>query len=332
MENRKREHIDLAFKANVNGSINDNRFYYEPLLAPHPNGENNSFNFLGKQMKFPFWISSMTGGTQIAKDINRNLAKIAGKFGLGMGLGSCRSLLDSDDKLGDFDIRSFMGADLPMFSNLGIAQVEDLIQNKATDKIAEMNHKLRADGTIIHINPLQEAFQPEGDVIKRPPLETLQELLSLQKIPFIVKEVGQGMGYRSLKALLQLEIEAIEFAAFGGTNFTKLEQMRNTNIYEESDSFSLIGHTAEEMTLMVNDIVSKETPKCKQLIISGGIHNILDGYYLTGISKLPAIFGMGSAFLKHAIIDYDDLEEFVEELTQGWLLAKNYLTIKQQYT
>ncbi len=328
MEDRKKDHIDLAFKASINGSINDTRFYYEPLLAPHPSSETKPFSFLGKEMKFPLWISSMTGGTQMAKDINRNLAKIAGKFGLGMGLGSCRPLLESDDKLIEFDIRDYMGDNLPMYSNLGIAQIERLIEEKATDQIAELNHKLKADGTIIHINPLQEAFQPEGDKITRSPIDTISELVSLQNIPFIVKEVGQGMGYESLKALLQLEIEAIEFGAFGGTNFTKLEQMRNTNIYEESDSFALIGHTAEEMTLMVNDIVSKEVPKCKQLIISGGINNILDGYYLTSISKLPAICGMGSAFLKHAIIDYDDLEEFVEELTQGWLLAKNYLTVK----
>lgn len=329
MEDRKKDHIALAFKANLSDSKNDTRFSYEPLLAPHPNGESKPMQFLGKTMQHPFWISSMTGGTKHANEINTNLAKVANKYGLGMGLGSCRPLLESDRNLSDFDVRKLIGDDQPFYTNLGIAQLEELIDNKETDKILKLNDKLQADGLIIHINPLQEAFQPEGDRFKYAPIDTIKKLTQLIDIPIIVKEVGQGMGYESLKALLQLDIEAIEFGAFGGTNFTKLEQLRNTNIYEQSDSFTFVGHTAEEMTLMVNHILEDMEPKCKQLIISGGINNVLDGYYLTQISKLPAVIGMGSEFLKHAIIDYDDLDEFVNELTEGYKLASNFLKVRQ---
>ncbi|WP_068475354.1 type 2 isopentenyl-diphosphate Delta-isomerase [Saccharicrinis aurantiacus] len=329
MEDRKKDHIALAFKANLSNSENDQRFSYEPLLAAHPNGETSPIKFLGKTMQHPFWISSMTGGTKHANEINRNLAKVAQKYGLGMGLGSCRSLLDSDRNLSDFNVRSLIGDEQPFYTNLGIAQLEQLIDNDETDKILHLNDTLKADGLIIHINPLQEAFQPEGDRFKYAPIETIKKLISKLNIPIIVKEVGQGMGYESLKALLQLDIEAIEFGAFGGTNFTKLEQLRNTNIYEQSDSFSYVGHTAEEMTLMVNHILEEIEPKCKQLIISGGINNVLDGYYLTQISKLPAVIGMGSEFLKHAIIDFDDLDEFVSELVEGYKLASHFLRVRQ---
>ncbi len=329
MEDRKKEHLHLAFEAHVNRDLADKRFMYEPMLSAHPVNDLEPFSFLGKQMKLPFWISSMTGGTQRAGAINTKLAKATGEFGLGMGLGSCRALFDSDNYWPDFKVRSYIGNEYPFYSNLGIAQLEKLLENKETSKIDYLNQQLETDGTIIHINPLQEAFQPEGDIIKRPPIESIQELLENIESPIIVKEVGQGMGYESLKALLSLKIEAIEFGALGGTNFTKLEQMRrvdNTSIFE---SFTQVGHTAEEMTHMVNQIVEEEKTQCKQVIISGGIRSLLDGYYLTKICKLPAVIGMGSAFLQYALKDYSELKTFIENMAQSWKLAEAYLKIRK---
>src|SRR5690606_7709496 len=109
------------------------------------------------------WISSMTGGTKEALQINRNLAQAANEFGLGFGLGSCRSLLTENTRFHEFDLRSMIGDELPFFANLGVAQVEELIAKKELNRLHDMVEKLRADGLIIHINPLQEWFQPEGD-------------------------------------------------------------------------------------------------------------------------------------------------------------------------
>ncbi len=329
MEDRKKDHLHLAFEAKVGRAQADPRFMYEPMLSAHPNGEIKPISFLGKRMNYPFWISSMTGGTARAGAINAKLAKVTGEFGLGMGLGSCRVLFESDDHWNDFKVRNYISENYPFYSNLGIAQLEKLLENKEARKIDYLNEQLKTDGTIIHINPLQEAFQPEGDVLKRPPIECIQEAIEKIDSPIIVKEVGQGMGYNSLKALLCLDIEAIEFGALGGTNFTKLEQMRrveNTSIYE---SFTNIGHTAEEMTLMVNKIVEEGQTKCKQVIISGGIHSILDGYYLSKICKLPAIIGMGSAYLQYALKDYTELQNFVKNMTYAWQLAESYLKVKE---
>lgn len=197
----------------------------------------------------------MTGGTEKAARINLNLARACAQFGMGMGLGSCRSLLDSNDHFTDFDMRSVIGNDLPLYANLGICQIETLLKDKATDKIESMIQRLRADGLIVHINPMQESLQPEGDLLKRSPLETLEELLEQIKVPIIVKEVGQGMGPKSLEALMYMPLQAIEFGAYGGTNFAKIELMRHPEkAGQVLEALSEIGHNAEEMLQWANDI------------------------------------------------------------------------------
>ena len=175
---RKQDHIQLAFEAQVASAALDERFYYEPLLAAHPKaGDDTSFEFLGKTMRAPLWVSSMTGGTEYASRINKNLARAAAEFGFGMGLGSCRGLLTSDEYLADFDVRAIIGPDLPLYANLGIAQLEVLLAEKKLHLITELVNKLRVDGLIIHVNPLQEWLQPEGDQFAHPPLDTIRRML-----------------------------------------------------------------------------------------------------------------------------------------------------------
>ena len=330
MTDRKKEHVELAALARVDLKYIDNRFQYEALLSGHPSETPDPFNFLGKKMNAPLWISSMTGGTILAKKINHNLAKACHDFGLGMGLGSCRKLLDDDKYLEDFDLRDIIGTQQPFFANLGIAQIEKLLEEKRIDKIYTLLEKLNADGLIIHVNPLQEWLQPEGDKIRNAPIETIEKLIQTAEFDIIVKEVGQGMGPESLKRLLQLPIAAIEFGAFGGTNFSKMEVMRSGGkqpVYDEA--LSRVGHDAFEMTNMINSILIEGIKvKCKHIIISGGINSFLDGYYLINKCSLPAIYGQASAFLKHANESYDSLQHFVTEQIKGLQMAKAYLTVK----
>jgi isopentenyl-diphosphate delta-isomerase len=326
MTDRKKDHIDLAFSSRTERSDADSRFHYEPMLAAHHNGHFDEFEFAGKTMKLPMWVSSMTGGTQRAGTINRNLATACGEFGMGMGLGSCRSLLDSDDHLSDFDVRQYMGDKAPLYANLGIAQVEKLVAANQEEKAEKLAHKLKADGLIIHVNPLQEAFQPEGDILQVPPIETIEAFQSKTNLRIIVKEVGQGMGPASLERLLTLPLEAIEFGALGGTNFTRLELSRvSEGQSSHFDTFGRIGHTAAEMTAFVNQIAANNPTICQQLIISGGITNVPDGYYLTQQSKLKAVFGMGSTFLKHSMDDYATLQSFVKQLKKALGIAQNFM-------
>ena len=331
MEHRKKAHIDLAFNSRTAPAQADNRFLYEPLTGHHqPLRETTAM--AGKLMRLPIWISSMTGGTQQARVINQNLAQACAEFGMGMGLGSCRILLDDAQYMPDFDVRPIIGKEQPLFANLGICQIEQMIQAQSLQKVDDLLNRLDADGLIIHVNPLQEAFQIEGDQLQRPPIETIEAYLAATHHRVIVKEVGQGFGPTSLKQLLQLPLEAIEFGAFGGTNFTLLELNRtDPDMAEVFSPFSKVGHTAEEMTHMVNAIVAANNTqiKTKSLIISGGINNVLDGYHLTGISKMPAIFGMGSAFLQHARGEYKTLQKYVQGLQKGWTIANQFLKVRE---
>ena len=329
---RKRDHIELAFRSQIADGTLDNRFYYEPLLAGHPErGAYPEFDFLGKQMRAPVWVSSMTGGTQLAHTINHNLARACRDFGMGMGLGSCRSLLYTNETLPDFNVRSIIGDDLPLYANLGIAQVEQLVERNQITVVRELMDKLSADGLIIHVNPLQEWLQPEGDRFAHAPIDTIRRFMDNFQSPVIVKEVGQGMGYHSLKALFQLPLAAIDFAANGGTNFAKVELLRSDdtkrNVYGQ---LAHVGHSAEEMTLMSNRILEELGNKalCQQVIISGGVKNFLDGYYLIHTLKCNAIYGQASAFLRHAREDYETLYEYVDAQVQGIELANALLRVK----
>lgn len=326
---RKQDHINLALQAQIGHT--DSRFYYEPCLSAHPNTSLPPIEFLGKTLHAPIWISSMTGGTEAARQINHHLALACKEFGLGMGLGSTRKLLDSNEYFDDFNLRPLLGDDRPFYANLGIAQIEKLLAEKATDKIDRLLEKLKADGLIVHVNPLQEWLQPEGDLIKVPPIETIEKLLSKAHYPIIVKEVGQGMGYNSLRALLKLPLAAIEFAAHGGTNFSKVELLRNNRekqqIYE---AIAFVGHRAEDMVIMANDLIDRlgKKVKCREVIISGGIKTFLDGYYLIQKIHAKAIYGQGAALLEHARHSYESLRQYLSLQIEGLKLAYAYLKIK----
>lgn len=329
---RKKDHIELAFRSRVESGMLDPRFYYEPMLSAHPaSGALAPFRFLGKQLRAPIWVSSMTGGTAMAGKINHNLARACAEFGMGMGLGSCRQLLYSDEYLPDFDVRDTMGDDLPLFANLGVAQVEKLLAQNETERIPDLLQKLRADGLIVHVNPLQEAMQPEGDVFKRPPIEVVEELLQQFDFPIIVKEVGQGFGPESLRALLQLPLAAVEFAAAGGTNFAKLELLRSEPAKQTVfEKIAAQGHTATEMLDWANTLHQTLGDLCRtqHLILSGGVADFLDGYYLTKKSALPAVYGQASGFLRHAQGDYAELRDFVQSQLRGLELANAFLTLR----
>jgi isopentenyl-diphosphate delta-isomerase len=213
---------------------------------------------------------------------------------------------------------------------LGISQIEQAIAQNNVHEIVDLVTKLRADGLVIHVNPIQEWLQPEGDILVHSPIHTISTFLEKSKLKLIVKEVGQGFGPESLKELLKLPLEAIELGAYGGTNFSKVELKRSMPIVKEMlEPFSKVGNSAEQMIEDINTVVenSREV-KCKQIIISGGIRSFLDGYYFMQKSRLPSVYGQASTMLRYAREDYEKLREYIQYQLKGLQMAYTYLTIK----
>ena len=328
-ESRKKDHIELAFKSQLEKL--DDRFSYEPMLAGHPESMENPISFLGKELTQPFWISSMTGGTAVAADLNHRLARSCKKFGFGMGLGSCRIILNDKTFFEDFNLRPILGDGVPFYANIGIAQLEELIEDKELYKLDRLISDLSCDGLIIHVNPLQEWTQPEGDRFRFSPLDTIKKVLDFVQFPIIVKEVGQGMGYESLKSLFELPLAAIDFGAHGGTNFSLMELQRGSDARKEAMMpLAYIGHSAEEMVGYTNQIVEDlgDKRKCNQVIVSGGIKNYLDGFYHVSKLKIPAIYGQAAPILKRAIESEQVLNDYLEMQFQGFSMAKSILKVK----
>lgn len=330
LSSRKTDHIQLAFEAQSTGI--DSRFDYEPVLNAHPQvGCLPMLQLAGRTLQAPIWISSMTGGAELAGNINKNLALACREFGLGMGLGSCRPILEDENSLADFAVRKHIGSQ-PLFANLGIAQVEEMLRLGKAGEIVKMVERLEADGLIVHINPLQEWLQPEGDYISRSPIETIEQLLSEIKFPLMVKEVGQGFGAESMEKLAALPLEAIEFGAQGGTNFALLENLRQDDFHREMFScVAHIGHSAEEMTRNAAMLCSAEDCKVKTraFIVSGGIKNFLDGYYHIRSIPWKTLYAQASVFLKYALQGEAELMKFTEAQIRGLELAQTFLKVKK---
>lgn len=330
ISSRKLDHIQLAFESQLSDA--DHRFYYEPMLSAHPEfSAIPKVDIAGTTMQVPLWISSMTGGAEKAGKINLLLAEVCKAYGLGMGLGSCRPVLENSEYSKDFEIRKYIG-DQPLFANLGIAQIEELIANNQLQALVDMVHRLEANGLIIHVNPLQEWMQPEGDRFALSPIDTVKRVLDFVDFPIIVKEVGQGFGPKSLSALLQLPLAALDYGAFGGTNFSKLENLRRESVERTLlEPVQHVGHSAHEMTGWVNQLHATLGDKvlCDKIIVSGGVSTFLDGYYHLQKLSMPALYAQASPFLKYALEGEAALHQFVEAQIKGLALSYTYLTLKE---
>ena len=323
-EDRKKDHIELAFSSAPSHQVMLDHCYYEPLLSAHPTKEILAQKFMGFDFGMPLWISSMTGGTKQAAHINKNLAMACSEFKIGMGLGSCRPLLESNERIADFDIKKYM-PNAPLFTNFGIAQLEDLIADNKISKIIDLTKRLEADGIIIHVNPLQEWAQAEGDRFKKSPIDTIKSICDEIDFPLIVKEVGQGMGPKSLEILASLPIAAIELAGFGGTNFTILEQARRTvpssGRKGPADYLGYVGHTPDQMINWLNNLQANKP----EIIISGGIKNPVRAHDLMLAYTGNSITGMASEVLEHALEDYEHLKEYLTQLRESFAICKAYI-------
>ena len=261
-EDRKGDHIDLAFKAQIREAQIDGRFNYEPMLVSNDTSAVDlSKNFLGKVQRALLGFqydrrhrASFGSLIRIWQGYVRNLVL---EWDLVLA-----DLLDSEEASNDFNIRPLIGDEQSLYANLGVAQIEELIKDGKMSRISEMIKKLQADGLIAHVNPMQEWLQPEGDIYTMSPLDIIKTCLDQFDFSIIVKEVGQGFGPKSMLELLKLPVQAIDFAANGGTNFAKLEMLRADDYCMSFIRLANIGHSAVEMVEQLRYILKNENSTC----------------------------------------------------------------------
>ena len=177
-------------------------------------------DFLGARLRAPVLIGAMTGGADLARTINRNLAGAAQKLGIGMMLGSQRIMLDDSPAASSFEVRD-LAPDVLLIGNIGLAQLSDDI----VPRLRAALRRIGANAVAVHTNPLQEAVQENGDTDFRGSLDRLRRLAGELDYPVLVKEVGHGIGTAAAERLRGLPIAAVDVAGAGGTSWARVEQL-----------------------------------------------------------------------------------------------------------
>lgn len=180
-----------------------------------------SVEFLGHSLPLPLFISCMTGGSEGGFRANRDLARAAQSLGIPVGLGSMRVVLDQPELFSHFDIKP-LAPDVPVLANIGAAQIRD----RHHDEIFKLVERLNVDSLVVHLNPGQELFQPEGDRDFRGILSALTGLVNHSPVPIIVKETGFGIHPCLVRELLEKGVSYVDLAGSGGTNWISVESYR----------------------------------------------------------------------------------------------------------
>ncbi len=276
---RKLDHLHIAARERVEYGdtwFDDVILVHESVPELDLNDINTKTKFLGKELKYPFMIVGMTGGVEEAKEINRDIAKVAENLGIGFGLGSQRAMLERAETWESYYVREEAPKTL-VIGNIGLAQLGDYPK----DKIKKAMKKIGADAMAVHMNPAQEAVQPEGDWDFKDKLPLLKELAG--EIPVIAKEVGNGVCREIAIKLRHAGVKAVDIGGFGGTNWVLIEAMR----HGEKTPFINWGIPTAASVLEVAPILPA--------IATGGIRNGMEaakaialGASLVGIG-LPAL-------------------------------------------
>ncbi len=224
---RKADHIRIAVEedvgfASLTNGLDRYRFVHQALPEIDLDAVDTGITLLGRQLAAPILISCMTGGVAKGGLINRILAAAAQHSGVAIGVGSQRAALDDPSLEETFQIRE-LAPDVPLLANLGAAQ---LAGPDGIDRCRAVVRMIRADALVIHVNPLQEALQPEGTTRFAGLIDRIGEAAAAIDVPIIIKEVGWGIAENIATRLAEVGVAGIDVAGTGGTNWGEVERRR----------------------------------------------------------------------------------------------------------
>ena len=265
--------------------------------------------FLGKSLRAPLLVSSMTGGAADVAQINMALAEAVEALGLGMGVGSQRSAICDERLAYTYQVRR-IAPHIPLLANLGAVQLNN---GYGVDECRRAVEMIEADALILHLNSLQEAVQPEGNTNFKGLLKRVEQVCTHVGVPVIAKEVGNGIGARAARRLVDAGVWAIDVAGAGGTSWSEVERFRHTTEAGARVAGAFAGwgipttQAIQEVRAALPDVT---------LIGSGGIRSGVDiakaialGADLTGTARPalgPAIEERGAAAVVAGLQAYLD--------------------------
>ncbi|MDQ4015719.1 MAG: type 2 isopentenyl-diphosphate Delta-isomerase [Thermoproteota archaeon] len=235
IKQRKKEGIDIPLQKNVQAKTTSTYLEYVRLVhnaLPEVDYDDidTSMTFLGKRFSAPIIIDSMTGGTDEATVINGRLGELAEKYGFGMGLGSQRAGLKSEELAATYSIARKNAPNAFLIANIGGAQLSKGLTVDEAKRIVKM---IGANALVVHLNPLQELVQPEGEPRYKGVLGQISELAKTIDIPLIVKEVGAGISKEVAIKLEMANVSAINIAGAGGTSWAGVEKLRAESLKDD---------------------------------------------------------------------------------------------------
>ena len=312
LKNRKAEHVRIVAK---DPSMDRRKFYFDPIRLTHralPDMDlkdiDPSVEFLGKKLSFPFMISSMTGGGDLLlKKINTHLAEAAEAEGVAMGVGSQRIFFSELTSRSSFDLRSVAPTAL-LFSNLGAVQLNEDMTLQHAKAVVDI---LKADALCIHLNPLQEAIQPEGETDFSNLWKKIGDIVQGLEVPVIVKEVGAGISVPDAERLIRAGVQTIDVAGAGGTSWSRIEAARCGD--------PVLGECFQDWGIPTPDALKSLAPLDVTLIASGGIR--------TGIDMAKAMIlgaslcGMARPFLTPAMESTDAVRNVIQRIKREFVTA-----------
>lgn len=189
-----------------------------------------STDFLGFKLRAPMLIAGMTGGTPLAKKLNAIFARAAEEFGIALGVGSQRVALEAPEVRDTFSVVRETAVSVPVIANIGASQ---LVEGLSLDALESLVDMVEADALAVHLNPLQEVLQPEGEAKYAGFLERLKELVELSPVPVIVKETGAGVSREAAAKLAAAGVRGIDVGGAGGTSFAMVEGLRALSMGDE---------------------------------------------------------------------------------------------------
>jgi len=226
---RKKEHLqlcltgDVSFKEKRNGFENY-EFKHFAITEVEINKISFGTEFFGKKINYPFLISCMTGGAAESENINEQLAVAANELNIPLGVGSQRHALESSKYHSSYKIIRKNAPKIPILGNIGAAE---LTKKKVLNQIQLLIDLVEADAMVVHVNPLQELLQNEGEPKFKGLLKAFEKLVQLLKVPVIVKEVGAGISSAVARKLLYTGVKGIDVAGAGGTSWAGVEILRS---------------------------------------------------------------------------------------------------------